>query len=245
MKKTLIVGFTLVLAVFSMLAASTAFKKREFTGNAVIQICAKDSSGKWQIVDDFTAPLRFQFNIADVASNKGLSTDFAFSGRSKKGLSISARLKNGAIGNSDLTSGLVSLDLPLDITVDGKKAEAVFKFTTESAQGAAGNISGRRAKIDQAAKSAQLGMVSSVVIPNPGVVVNHEEQIAAQKSGSTEAQQKESASSQKKESAADQKKESAASQKTSAVDQKKIIDEKKGDLMIVISGDGLLKSLEK
>ena len=230
MRKTLVVGFIPVLAAFSMLAASATFKKREFSGSAVIQICAEDSSGRWQIVDDFTAPLQFKFNLADAARDKGLSTDFAFSGRTRKGLSISARLKGGATGNSDLTTGLVSMSLPLDITVDGKRAEAVFNFTTESAQGAAGKISGRRAKINETARSAQLGMVSSVVIPNPGVVVNREEQAAGQT----------------KESVVDQKQESSAGQKKEpVVEQKKIIDEKKGDLMIVICGDGLLKSLEK
>src|SRR5262245_26746233 len=106
MKKVIWSVVLLVLVGFSVLVAQARFRQGAFSGNVNVQVCTRDSAGKWQVVDEMTAPLGFDFAIADVAKNKDVNTTFGFSGRTKKGVSVSARLKKGAIGNSDLTSGL-------------------------------------------------------------------------------------------------------------------------------------------
>ena len=163
-----------------LLVAQAGVKQREFAGKANIQICVKDAKGGWRIVDELkSAPLNFQFSIADAVGSKPLSTTFAFSGRTEKGMQLGASLKKGATGSSDLKTGLVEMELPVQLSVNGKTVDAVLKFTTESASGALGSIRGSRAQINERLRTAQLGMVTSSKIIDHLIaegVINHEEQ---------------------------------------------------------------------
>lgn len=167
MRRNFAVVGMILLASIGALVSDAVLRQHQFNGEVFVQICDKDDTGHWQIVDEIHAPLGFSFSLRNEVKQKGLSSDFIFSGRSKQGFTISARLKTGAEANYDPATGIVTLALPLGISVDGNEVNQVFKFTTETESGIMGPISGRRLKIDDKAHTAQLVMISSTTIPAP------------------------------------------------------------------------------
>ena len=97
-----------------------------------------------------------------LAAGKEVKSEFAFNGKSAGGRQVNVRLLRPGKGSSDLTEGKVGLELPLELSLDGKKSELLLKLTTESADSAdGGTINGRRARIDHQARTATLAMVGN------------------------------------------------------------------------------------
>ena len=168
MRRNLPAVIIVLLASIGAILAAAALQAHQFDGEAVVQICEKDDTGHWRIVDELYAPLGFSFSLADKIRERPLSSDYIFSGRSKHGLTVSARLKTGAATDYDARTGIATLTLPLDVWVNGAEVIETFNFTTETATGVMGPISGRRAEINtNGRRTAKLAMVSSTLIQAP------------------------------------------------------------------------------
>lgn len=223
MKKLVVPALLIVLVAFGMLVADSAAKKREFTGSIGVQVFEKDATGQWKLTDELNASgIRFVSSVAEVAAGKkNVSSDFNFTGTTKKGHSLTVRLKPGGKGDVDLTTGFLGLELPFSIAINGKNADSTLKMTTDSVQGANGPVNGRRAKINKDAHSADLALVGSVTIQSPIFI-----------SGGT------SFTPATADQAAEQKGQKAAERAESRADS-----QKSSQLLLVVKGDGTLKAL--
>lgn len=161
-------GFCLLflfLAAALVVLAQAAVHIREFNGQVTIQICERDSTGKWQVVDEVLAPqLRFTGNVTENAGGSQFTSSFVLNTRTKNGKDFAMRVTRPGAAVTDLKAGSSTFDFPVEITIGGQKANAVFKMTTESTQGANGAISGRRAIIDLKSQTAQVSLVGSATI---------------------------------------------------------------------------------
>lgn len=156
--------FLFLVAGLAVLA-QTVGKIREFNGQVTIQICDRDSTGKWQVVDSVLIPqLRFTGNVTESAGGGQFTSSFVLNAKTKNGQDFSMRVTRPGAAVTDLQAGSSTFDFPVEITIGAQKANAVFKMTTESAQGPNGAISGRRAIIDLKSQTAQVSLVGSATI---------------------------------------------------------------------------------
>lgn len=157
-------GF-LVLAAALVVLAQAAVKIREFNGQVTIQICERNSTGQWQVVDQVLIPqIRFTGNVTENPGGNQFSSSYVLNTKTKNGKDFAIRVTRPGSAESNLQTGAGSFDFPVEITIDGQKANAVFRMTTESAQGPNGPISGRRAQIDLKSQTAQVSLVGSATI---------------------------------------------------------------------------------
>src|SRR5581483_4443027 len=128
------------LVGFTVLVADTVTKQREATTEVILELRAK-------------GPANFTASIAEIASGKELTTGHNWTARSEKGRTINVRLAGPAKVRLDVTSGLLQLDAPFDVTVDGKKFRLNQKLSTESASAPVGQISGKKAQVNVSERS--------------------------------------------------------------------------------------------
>lgn len=155
----------LFLAVALVVLAQAAVKIREFNGQVTIQICERDSAGKWQVVDQVLVPqLRFTGKVTEGAGGNQFTSDYHLNARTKLGKDFAMRVTRPGKAESNLQTGAGTFDFPVEIIMAGQRSEAVFTMTTESTQGPNGTISGKRAKIDLKSQTAEVTLVGSATI---------------------------------------------------------------------------------
>jgi hypothetical protein len=155
----------LFLAAALVVLAQAAVKIREFNGQVTIQICERDSAGKWQVVDQVLVPqLRFTGNVTESPGGNQFTSAFVLNARTKNGKDFAMRVTRPGSAETNLQVGSSTFDFPVEITIAGQKANAVFKMTTESTQGPNGTINGRRAIIDLKSQTAQVLLVGSATV---------------------------------------------------------------------------------
>jgi len=150
-------------ATFSAAFNHLVTKKRDFEGQIKAELCRKGADGRWEVFDTLVVPsVRLSASLTELTSGKDVNSEFTFQGKSAEGRQINVRMKRAGRGTADLKEGRVGLDLPLELTIDGKTSSLVLALTTESAQAADGTtINGSRAKIDVANRTATLSMVGN------------------------------------------------------------------------------------
>ena len=149
---------TLVAA--SGLFARALFAQRDFSGTIRVELCKPDANGKWQIIDSVEAPASFSASVAELAGGNEVMSKAVFTNTSAKGRKVSVKLLRAGKSSFELKTGkLVLTQMPFEVTVDGQKELVTFNLTTESAEGANGLISGKRAQVNGG--QASLGVVGS------------------------------------------------------------------------------------
>ncbi|HZS07051.1 MAG TPA: hypothetical protein VFD58_19600 [Blastocatellia bacterium] len=156
------------LVGFTVLVADTVTKQREATTEVILELHQKGPGGAWRVIDRAKGPANFTASIAEIASGKELTTGHNWTARSEKGRTINVRLAGPAKVRLDVTSGLLQLDAPFDVTVDGKKFRLNQKLSTESASAPVGQISGKKAQVNVSERSltAEVAGFSSIRQPD-------------------------------------------------------------------------------
>jgi hypothetical protein len=141
-KRTLVACVLMVIAAGWLIAAKPV--KHEFNAQLTIVAAQKGKANAADPLDSLDLPsVKIPFDV----QQKQVSSNFAWSGRTKKGRAVSWQLSGPGSVNSELASGKLELDLPFTLTVDGKKFPVRVKFTTESVSDSLGSASGRRATL--------------------------------------------------------------------------------------------------
>lgn len=156
----LIASVTLTLLVaFGALIADTVSKQRDATTNVTLEICKKGANGQWDIIDRAKAPANFTASVMDLASGKELTSNVNWSAKTEKGTALNVKLGRGVKVNLNPQRGLLELDTPFEISVNGKKMMLVTKLTTESISTPIGQLVGKRADLNIQAKTLTAGVV--------------------------------------------------------------------------------------
>ncbi len=153
----LLLGLILLTAVGALIA-DTATKQRDAMTNVMIEICQKDANGQWQVIDKGRAPANFTASVADLASGKELSGNIGWSVRTNNGAQINVRMARAAKVNLNVAAGTMMLDVPFDVTVNGKRLSFTTKLSTESQSTPIGTLSGKRAEINMSERSLRAGV---------------------------------------------------------------------------------------
>jgi hypothetical protein len=182
-KRAFILSLVL-MAVFGALIAKALTDKREASGEVTIELCRKDGSGGWKVIDRAKTTTSFTASVIELASGKEARTDFTWNGTSEKGRKLTVRWGGPAKFKFDPTRGLLEVNVTFDTTIDGKKISFPAKLTTESVSSPTGQLSGQRAVLSNGTLTAGLvgfstikakGLIEEAKAANK-VVVNHEEQ---------------------------------------------------------------------
>lgn len=154
---------TLAMLLLGMIAVAGASvtEKRDFRGRFEINFCRKTAGGGWEIADKWVSDTSFSLSVADVATGKEFTANSVWQGRTEKGRFISARLARAGKTKVNLADGKIEVELPFEVTVDGKRFVETFRATTESTAGATGTITGRRAAFNQSARTLTFTVVGS------------------------------------------------------------------------------------
>jgi hypothetical protein len=159
---------TLTGLLLGMITAGAAVtEKRDFRGRFEISFYKKNAGGGWVVADKWISDVSFSLSVADVATGKEFTANSVWEGRTEKGRSISARLVRAGKTKVSLADGKIEVELPFEVTVDGKRFVETFKASIESTAGATGAINGRRAVFNQATKTVSLTVVGSKEIRLP------------------------------------------------------------------------------
>ena len=155
--------FTMVAILTSLAFARSLLAKREFTAPLKVKLCGKTADGKWVVLDSFELPsAKVTASLVDLASGKGVNSNFVASGRTQLGKQVSVRMVRDGRATANLTTGFVEVDIPVEVAIDGKRTVTNLKMTTESVAGPdGGTISGKRGVIDAASRSARIGFVGN------------------------------------------------------------------------------------
>ncbi len=160
----MVVSLSLVtLVAVSGLFARALFAQRDFSGTIRLELCKPDANGKWQIIDSVEAPASFSASVAELAGGNEVMSKAVWTNKSAKGRTVGVRLLRAGKSSFDLKTGkLVLTQMPFEVTVDGQKELVTYTLTTESAEGANGLISGKRAQVNRG--QASIGVVGSTKI---------------------------------------------------------------------------------
>ena len=159
----LLATLLVTLITASGLFARALFAQRDFSGTIRVELCKPDANGKWQIIDSVEAPASFSASVAELAGGNEVMSKAVFANTSAKGRKVSVKLLRAGKASFELKTGkLVLTQMPFEVTVDGQKEFVTFNLTTESAEGANGLISGKRAQVN--GSQASLGVVGSTKI---------------------------------------------------------------------------------
>lgn len=154
----------LLVAALLVVGQQAIGKKREFNGPVTISICEKGSAGSWQVVDQVLIPqITFTASVAD----NMFKTDYQLNTKTKNGKDFAMRATRPGKADTNVEAGSSTFEFPVEITMGGQKAMATFNMTTESTQGPTGMISGKRAKINMQALTAEVTLVGSATVKMP------------------------------------------------------------------------------
>lgn len=169
LKLSLLAVLTMFVA-FGALAASAVFKQRDATVDLKVRLCKKGSDGKWAVIDEANGAVSFSASVADVASGKEVGTSHVWNVRSQKGRQLSIRLQRAGKVNLNVTSGLLALDLPFEVSVDGKKTSFNTKLSTEQITTPIGSLSGKKAEINTSARTLTAAVAGFSVLKQRDLV---------------------------------------------------------------------------
>lgn len=165
-----IVGMAALMGCFGWLFAQSLAKQRDFDGTVSVKIGLKEANGTWNVIDTLNAPgTHITTSVAELAGTKKVSTPFVFNGKSQQGRQISVRLQNAGDATVSLDSGQLDTKLPVQLSVDGKTFNFLLPLSTESSASPIGPLSGRRAVIDKATRTATLKLAGASQLTLPGV----------------------------------------------------------------------------
>lgn len=157
----------LSIAAFGWLAAE-AGKQRDASGTITLELCRKGANGQWEVIDRVKSPVNFTASVMEVASGKDITSNFSWRGTSEKGLRAEGRMLRAGKVKLDPLRGLLELDLPMEATVNGKKIPLNVKLTSESISSPTGQISGKKASLNNGTLTA--GIVGFSVIKQRDLV---------------------------------------------------------------------------
>ncbi|MFN0109722.1 MAG: hypothetical protein ACKVZH_12785 [Blastocatellia bacterium] len=158
--RKLIAVALITLTAFSAIVANSLVKERDASTNIEIQLCQKGENGQWNIIDKAKGSANFVASVADLASGKELTSPVNWNITSEKGRRISVKMLRAAKVNLNPTTGLMELEVPLDVTVNGNiKTSFTSKLTTQSLSTPVGQLVGKRADINVNAKTLSAGLV--------------------------------------------------------------------------------------
>ncbi|MCG3161931.1 MAG: hypothetical protein JMDDDDMK_03159 [Acidobacteria bacterium] len=167
-----LLALSVMFAAFSVFAANAVFKQRDAAVDLKIRLCKKTADGKWEVVDEAKSSFNFSASVADVASGKDINTNHVWNPTSQKGRKISVRLQRAGKVQLNPINGLLALDLPFEVTVDGKKILLNTKLSTENTSSPIGPLSARRAVIDKNARTLTAGVAGFNTIKQRDLVDN-------------------------------------------------------------------------
>ena len=142
-------GALVLVSTLGWTVFETATKERTFEGGISVVQGRKLPDGKWELIDEFKGSgLNFHASVLELARGKEVDTKWVLNGKTAKGRPFTLRLARPAPMQADLKTGSVVLQLPVEVTLDGKTTQRVVSLSTEqSVTGPEGSISGRRMSI--------------------------------------------------------------------------------------------------
>jgi hypothetical protein len=135
----------LLLICFGVVAAIVV-NTGEATGTVSVEICRKTADGKWEVIDRGKAPIQCALNYTGASGSTTVSSSPSWSWNftSEKGRRISATILRAGKARFNSSTGLLELDLPIEVNVDGKRERFTYKQTTESLSTVIGTLTGKR-----------------------------------------------------------------------------------------------------
>lgn len=135
----------LLIACLALIAAAV-IKTGEATGTVSVEICRKAANGTWEVIDRGKAQIQCALNYDGTPSNTIVSSSPSWSWNftSEKGRRVSATIVRQGKTRFDASTGLLEMDLPVEVNVDGKRERFVYKQTTESLSTVIGTLTGKR-----------------------------------------------------------------------------------------------------
>lgn len=142
----IIVTITALFIACLALVAATVITSGEATGTVSVEICRKAENGTWEVIDRGKAPIQCALNYNGTPGNTNVSSSPSWSWNftSEKGRRVSATILRNGKARFDATTGLLEMDLPVEVNVDGKRDRFTYKQTTESLNTIIGTLSGKR-----------------------------------------------------------------------------------------------------
>ncbi len=163
----LILAALITIGAFGWLMAE-AGKQRDASGTITLELCKKGANGQWEVIDRVKSPVNFTASVMDLAAGKEITSNFSWRGTSEKGMRAEGRMLRAGKVKIDVTRGLLELDLPMEATVNGKKIPLNVKLSTESISSPTGQISGKKASLNNGTLTA--GIVGFSVIKQRDLV---------------------------------------------------------------------------
>lgn len=153
---------TLVISSGALVALAAYGATERFRVNAEIDLtlCEKDNLGGWKTLDHLRGNVSFESALTEIAAGKDVRSSDTWSPRSEKGCALSARLVGTGRQKWDTASGLYELELPIEVTVGGKRIPLTLKLTSGSITTPLGALTGKSAVWDN--KTLSAGLVGAV-----------------------------------------------------------------------------------
>lgn len=166
MLKSVALAVLVMILALGVLVAHSLFKKRTFTGDIQFEVCLKKGSA-FQVVDRLKLNhVTFDVSVADLATGKEVTTPITWEcPPTEQGRKVSTRLLRAASAKFDPTQGILTLEVPFTLNIDGQRAECLVKFTTESLSTPSGLLTGKRAQIS--GHNAEIALVGFGPIRSP------------------------------------------------------------------------------
>lgn len=132
------------------LVAATVLNSGEATGMVTVEVCRKAADGTWEVMDRGKAPIQCALSYTGAPGNASVSSapSWSWNLTSEKGRRISATILRNGKARFEAATGLLELDLPIEVTVDGKRERLSYKQTTESLSTVIGPLSGKRLTVN-------------------------------------------------------------------------------------------------
>lgn len=139
-------AFTALLVACFVLIAAAVVNSGEATGTVTVEVCRKAADGTWEVIDRGKAPIQCALSYTGAPGNASVSSSPSWNWNltSEKGRRISATIGRGGKARFEASSGLLEVELPIEVTVDGKRERLSYKQTTESLNTVIGTLSGKR-----------------------------------------------------------------------------------------------------
>lgn len=142
----IMVSVTALLLACLALIAAAVIKTGEATGTVSVEICRKAANGTWEVIDRGKAQIQCALNYNGAPGNTLVSSSPSWSWNftSEKGRRVSATILRAGKARFDAATGLLELDLPIEVNVDGKRERFSYQQTTESLSTVIGTLTGKR-----------------------------------------------------------------------------------------------------
>lgn len=139
----------LLLACLALIAAAVV-QTGEAVGTVTVEICRKTAEGKWEVIDRAKAPIQCALSYAGAAANATVasSAGWRWTATSEKGRQFTATIPRPGKARFEAATGLLEIELPIEVIVDGKRETLPYKQTTESLTTVLGTLSGKRANVN-------------------------------------------------------------------------------------------------